>query len=102
MSKLTENVDYCFIPHESIEDAWAVRIMSGDFIETVVAFDAIALNEVKDCMTFKFHVISSPDENATQDNEELQQKATKILEAIIESGIEDGTVELKDRDADKS
>jgi len=102
MSKLTENVDYCFIPHESLEDAWAVRIMSGDFIETVIAYNAIAFNEVKDCLTYNFVVVSSPDDNAVDTNEELQQKATQILEAIIEAGIEDGTVELKERDADKS
>jgi len=102
MSKLTENVDYCFIPHESLEDAWAVRIMSGDFIETVIAYNAIAFNEVKDCLTYNFIVVSSPDDNAVDTNEELQQKATQILEAIIEAGIEDGTVELKERDADKS
>ena len=102
MSRLTENVDYCFIPHESLEDAWAVRIMSGDFIETVIAYNAIAFNEVKDCLTYNFVVVSSPDDNAVDTNEELQQKATEILEAIIEAGIEDGTVELKERDADKS
>lgn len=102
MSKLTENVDYCFIPHESLEDAWAVRIMSGDFIETVIAYNAIAFNEVKDCLTYNFVVVSSPDDNAVDTNEELQQKATQILEAIIEAGIEDGTVELKERDANKS
>jgi len=102
MSRLTENVDYCFIPHESLEDAWAVRIMSGDFIETVIAYNAIAFNEVKDCLTYNFIVVSSPDDNAVDTNEELQQKATQILEAIIEAGIEDGTVELKERDADKS
>ena len=102
MSKLTENVDYCFIPHESLEDAWAVRIMSGDFIETLIAYNAIAFNEVKDCLTYNFVVVSSPDDNAVDTNEELQQKATEILEAIIEAGIEDGTVELKERDANKS
>ena len=102
MSKLTENVDYCFIPHESLEDAWAVRIMSGDFVETVIAYNAIAFNEVKDCLTYNFVVVSSPDDNAVDTNEELQQKATQILEAIIEAGIEDGTVELKERDANKS
>jgi len=76
--------------------------MSGDFIETVIAYNAIAFNEVKDCLTYNFIVVSSPDDNAVDTNEELQQKATQILEAIIEAGIEDGTVELKERDADKS
>ena len=76
--------------------------MSGDFIETVIAYNAIAFNEVKDCLTYNFIVVSSPDDNAVDTNEELQQKATEILEAIIEAGIEDGTVELKERDADKS
>lgn len=102
MSKLTENVDYCFVPIEDIPDSWAVRIMKGDFVETVIAYHAIAFNEVKDCLTFNFVVVSSPDDNATQENEELQNKAGEILEAILESGIEDGTVELKDRNADES
>jgi hypothetical protein len=99
MELLKENEDYELIPIEDNPDTWGVRIMSGDFIETVVSYGAIGFNKVKDNLTFSFDVISSPDSELTPENTELQEQCTKILESIIVSGIEDGTVELQDKNA---
>lgn len=99
---MTENEDYEFIAHEKDEEAWAVRFLKGDFIETVIAYDAIGFNEVKDSLTYSFTVLSSPDSELTPDNVDLQNECTKLLESIIISGIEDGTVQLKERDANES
>jgi hypothetical protein len=47
-------------------------------------------------MTFNFTVISSPDPDLTSENESLQIEAGEILEDIIATGIEDGSVLLKE------
>jgi hypothetical protein len=93
---MKENDDYELIPLEENPDAWGVRIKSGDFVETVVCFGAIGFNKVKDNLTFSFEVVSSPDSELTPENMQLQEHCTKILEAIIVSGIEDGSVQLED------
>jgi hypothetical protein len=94
MELLKENEDYELVPLEENPDAWGVRIKSGDFVETVVCYGAIGFNKVKDNLTYSFDVISSPDSELTPNNEDLQEHCTRILESIIVSGIEDGTVEL--------
>ena len=99
---MKENEDYELVPLENNPDAWGVRITSGIFIETIVVFDAIGFNKVKDKLTFSFDVYSSPDYNLTPENTDLQEHCTKLLESIIISGIEDGTVELKESDASES
>lgn len=99
---MKENEDYELVPLDDDPDAWGVRIMSGQFIETVILFDAIGFNKVKDNLTFSFNVYSSPDSELTPDNIELQNHCTKLLESIIMTGIEDGTVQLKESDADES
>jgi len=99
---LKENEDYELVALEDNIDAWGVRIISGMFIETVVVFGAIGFNKVKDNLTFNFDVYSSPDSELTPDNVDLQEHCTKLLESIIISGIEDGTVQLKDTDANES
>lgn len=99
---LKENRDYELVPIEDNPDAWGVRIKTGMFTETVIVFGAIRFNKVKDNLSFSFDVYSSPDSELTPDNVELQEHCTKLLESIIIDGIEDGTVELMDADANKS
>ena len=99
---LKENRDYELVPIEDNPDAWGVRIKTGMFTETVIVFGAIGFNKVKDNLSFSFDVYSSPDSELTPDNVELQEHCTKLLESIIIDGIEDGTVELMDADANKS
>ena len=94
---MKENKDYQIIPSEEHSDAWEVRILSGDFTETVVRFGSISFNEVKDHLGFNFTIVSSPDIIDT-DNKNLQFVAARILEDIIENGMEDGSVGMRDRD----
>ena len=99
MSDQNEQIDYHLIPVEENPDAWAVRIGSGQFIETVIMYGAVAFNQVKDHMTFNFEVVSSPNDFATIENEDLQMIAADILSHIIAEGIKDGSVQFKDRNA---
>lgn len=96
LNKKSEGVDYELIPCDEHEQAWNVRILEGNHPETILKFGAIAFNKVKDCMTFNFHVVSSPDPDLTSESESLQIEAGEILEDIIAQGIEDGSVLLKE------
>lgn len=87
---LYENEHYQLQP--ASKDRWQVRFLKGDFPETVVQYGAIKIlneDELKagKNMTFEFEVISSPDENLSEDNVDLQQQAADVLLAIIESAI---------------
>ena len=42
MSKMLENKDYELIPSSSDSTVWHVRILSGDFTETIVKFGDIS------------------------------------------------------------
>jgi len=65
-------------------------------VETVIEYKAIAFKEIKDHLSFNYNIVSSPS-ILTEDNEGLQYVAGKILEDIIERGIEDGSIGMMDR-----
>ena len=92
---MKENKDYELTPSDT-DDAWHVRILTGDYVETVVKFGSISFNEVADHLSFNFTIVSSPD-IITEDDKNLQEYCARILEDIIEKGIEDGSVGMKDR-----
>jgi hypothetical protein len=96
--KHEENKTYELIPGEEHEDAWHVRILEGDFIETVLQYGKVSVNEKEGCMTFDFAVISSPNELATSENVDLQICAGDILQECIKSGLEEGSIGLRERD----
>ena len=93
---MKENKDYELIPSDEHAEVWNVRILTGDFVETVVRFGSISFNEVKDHLGFNFEIISSPID-VTTDDEDLQFVSARILEDIIDRGIEDGSVGMVDR-----
>jgi hypothetical protein len=98
---LIELKDYELIPAEDDEQAWAVRILSGDFVETVIRYGAISFNEIEEgMMTFNFAVISSPDPELTTENVELQNYVGDLLQAIIRDGIQSGSVMTKERESE--
>ena len=93
---LVELKDYELIPAEEDEQAWAVRVLSGDYVETVLRFGTISINRVEEgVLTFDFTVISSPDPNLSTEDESLQEYAGDLLQAIIRDGIESGSIITK-------
>lgn len=93
---LVELKDYELIPAEEDEQAWAVRVLSGDYVETVLRFGTISMNRVEEgVLTFDFTVISSPDPNLSTEDESLQEYAGDLLQAIIRDGIESGSIITK-------
>lgn len=95
---MIEGQDYELIMPENDDKFWACRILTGQFNETVIKFGAIALNEVQGEMNFNFFVESSPDIEATTENEDLQIVAQQILMSVIDICLQEGHYELKDRE----
>lgn len=93
---LVELKDYELIPAEEDEQAWAVRVLSGDYVESVLRFGTISMNRVEEgVLTFDFTIISSPDPNLSTEDESLQEYAGDLLQAIIRDGIESGSIITK-------
>ena len=93
-----ENVDYELIPSEDKSDGWNIRILNGQFSETVIEFGAVRFNEIEDNMSFSFEVISSPDPDITTENIDLQIQAGEILESVMAKGMEEGYVKMREKE----
>ena len=76
-----ENVQYELIPGDN--DHWHIRIKEGEFIESVISFGKISIEEDSPIVSFDLTLQSSPDEELTSNNEDLQKYAGKILESVI-------------------
>lgn len=100
--KVSEDIDYELTPSEDIENeqAWDVRILRGSFVETIVRFGNISFDDAGGCLRFNFMVISSPDPELTEDNEELQVFVGDILESVLENAIADGQLVENERTTD--
>ena len=85
---MKQNVNYELIPHN--EDAWHVRILTGDFTETVFQFGSITIDEDDDggLMRYNFDIISTPDPTIASDNIDenipLQETVANILMDIVD------------------
>jgi hypothetical protein len=80
-----ENVQYELIPGDN--DHWHIRIKEGEFIESVISFGKISMEEDSPILSFDLTLESSPDEELTSDNMDLQKYAGKILESIIVNNL---------------
>ena len=94
LDKMSEGVDYELIPVEYVDNeaAWDVRILRGEFTETVLRFGTIKYDGERDCLTFDFRVVESPDDELDSSSEDLQEFSGAILEDILERGINEGWV----------
>jgi hypothetical protein len=80
-----ENVQYELIPGDN--DHWHIRIKEGEFIESVISFGKISMEEDSPILSFDLTLESSPDEDLASDNIDLQKYAGKILESIIVNNL---------------
>jgi hypothetical protein len=88
-----ENVDYELIPVDGPNDqAWEVRILTGDYVETVIRFGSIRFDEVDEHIHFDFFVSYSPDSSLNEGDEGLQQQAAAILSDVLETAVEEKTL----------
>lgn len=82
---LEENIDYELIPADN--DHWHIRIKKGEFVESVISFGAIKVDEKNDSLNFDFTLHSSPNPDLTVDDIDLQRYTGKILESVIVNNL---------------
>jgi hypothetical protein len=88
-----ESVDYELVPASDgggNKQAWDVRFIEGDFVETVIRYGNIAFEN--DCLKFNFMIQSSPDGDLTEEDTNLQDFAADVLEDILEAASQDGSL----------
>lgn len=90
-----ENQNFEFVPGEN--DDWQIRFLTGNYIETIIQYGTIRINEGEQ-MAFDFEIVSSPDNDLTTDDEELQNHASDVLVAIIEDAIKNRPDTLKTKE----
>ena len=94
MSLPKEGTDFDLVPvTEGHSQAWDVRILTGQFPETVIRYGNIAFDGDDGCLHFNFVLQSSPDGDLKEDNEELQKYECDILESILEVAADDGSLQ---------
>jgi len=94
--KVSEGIDYALVPSSEAENqqAWDVRILEGDFAESVVRFGNIAFDGENDCLNFNFMLVSTPDTNLTEANTGLQDRVAEILSSVLEDAAASGSLVL--------
>lgn len=84
---MKQNEDYELIPGEG--ENWDIRILTGDFVETVLNFSKLRVTEDGENLSFNFDIVSSPDPSLNADeNIDLQNTAGMILSNILEEAAE--------------
>jgi len=83
---MIENVDYALSPSDNDVDHWNIRLMTGEFADTVFAFGAIGLKE--DNLTFDFEIISSPYPDLKVSDTRLQSIAGEVLYSVMDNASE--------------
>jgi hypothetical protein len=83
---LEENVDYEMIPGEG--ENWDIRILTGEFVETVINFKQLRVTDDGEHLSFNFEIVTTPDPELNADtNIDLQNHAGMILSSILENSV---------------
>lgn len=82
-----ENVQYELTPGDN--DHWHIRIKEGEFVESIISFGEIVFDNTTDMMKYNITLHSSPDDELTVDNTELQRYAGKILESVLMGNLDE-------------
>ena len=91
---LQENVDYELIPGDG--EHWHIRVKQGDYIESVISFGKISIDENSDQLRFDFNLIFTPDPDLTVEDLTLQQYCGRILTSLLEVAVNNGTLVAQD------
>lgn len=82
-----QNVDYELIPGEN--NHWKIRILKGDFIETVFHYGDVNFTDDDLMIKFEFTLDYSPDPELQSENAELQKVVSNILHSLLIGMIDD-------------
>ena len=95
-----ENTDYQLIPSEENEEAWNVRVLEGDYSESVFKINSIRIDDKtfsSPRLSFEYDIVSTPDAGLqVENNEKLDLFIGDLIVSIIESAIERDEAVLKD------
>jgi hypothetical protein len=94
---MKENVDYQLIPAGDDDQAWLIRFLTGEFVETVIQFGNIEIDGKNDQLKFNFIIHNTANDELTVNNPELQKLAADVLYDIIEHSINDGSLQLEEK-----
>ena len=83
--QLKENEDYELVPNDN--DGWDIRILTGDYVETVFTFGKIVVMESEEGLSFDFEVVSTPDPDLTAEDWGLQKYVGNVLYDIITRSV---------------
>jgi hypothetical protein len=97
-SKYEETIDYELVPDPNSSEAWLIRIMKGEYLETVLQFGGIRFDGTDDdpLLTFDYEVVSSPILGLEPNDPDLQEFAGDLLVSIVEHGIGKGELKTKE------
>tara|TARA_B100001059_G_C17472154_1_gene397568 strand:- start:92 stop:367 length:276 start_codon:yes stop_codon:yes gene_type:complete len=79
---MKENVDYELIPC-IVDDRWNVRILTGDFVETVIQFGTLSPNLKNGTINWTMHIIETPNDDISRDDPVFQETCGEILSCIL-------------------
>lgn len=80
---MIEGVDYELVPNE--DDSWDVRVMTGNYSETIFAYNALRIVESTEELKFSARIIYTPDPPLFTDDPDFQKVAGDILFNILEN-----------------
>lgn len=83
---MKENEDYKLILGDG--DHWNIRILTGEYVETVFSFGALALGSDEESLNFSLDIVSTPDVDLTVDDIEFQQYCGSILQSVLFHALE--------------
>jgi len=90
-AKLEENVDFeLIVPTDQegvIHDHWHVRLLTGDYPETVIEFGTVKVADDGQTLNYNFEVVSSPDPDLKAENMDLQQHAANVLISVLDRAV---------------
>lgn len=82
-----ENEQYQLVPNG--DDAWKVRILEGDYVESVISYGKLSIDEQNSMVTFDFSLDYSPDPDLKSTDAGLQQTAGYILHSILVNAFDE-------------
>lgn len=92
---MTEHEDYEIVPDHENAEVWNIRILKGEYVETIIRYGAISF--AKGSLRFSFRIIDSPDPDLTTADEAFQLYAGELLEDILAQSMKDGSIITKER-----
>jgi|TARA_B110000444_G_scaffold258464_1_gene299481 hypothetical protein len=93
---MEEGIHYQIIPDREDEQSWNVRILKGQYTETVLKYGTVRFNEIPKNMSFDFKIVYTPDTELKVSSVDLQEFAGYMLEKIMAQGVEEGSVITKE------